>query len=271
MTNSEAILYSEVTSHHELHQVVQLQTEIWGQDVVSPLPQLLATIHHGGIIIAAFSEGEMVGFNYGFPGVEGDHKYLVSHMTGIVPGFQNKGIGFGLKMKQKKLASSLGYKKIVWTYDPLEARNGFFNICKLGAKPTKYLEAYYGQMTDKINKALPADRLLMEWCIDQELHKARSAKKHDETVSPKKYAIKIKNGSPYVYDLEKILQNSLPIYVTVPSNIHQIKEEDIELAKAWRFTIREAVKTSFTHGYRITNMVKNEQESTYSYVLTKND
>ena len=165
MNMTDSIIYKTIEDLEEIKEVVILQSEIWSADVVSPLPQLLASIHHGGIIIGAFFENKLVGFCYGFAGFKNGEHYLISHMAGVRPQYQNYGVGYQLKLKQREWAIAYGYQKIVWTYDPLEVRNGYFNLCKLGAYSRKYYSSYYGDMQDKLNKDLPTDRLFIEWDI----------------------------------------------------------------------------------------------------------
>jgi predicted GNAT superfamily acetyltransferase len=56
--------------------------------------------------------------------------------------------------------------RIVWTFDPLVARNAWFNLAKLGATPSAYLEDFYGPMTDAINAGMASDRLLVTWNLN---------------------------------------------------------------------------------------------------------
>ena len=52
---------------------------------------------------------------------------------------------------------------IAWTYDPLIRRNAYFNLVKLGARPTEYLRNFYGVMDDAINIGTETDRVLVRW------------------------------------------------------------------------------------------------------------
>jgi predicted GNAT superfamily acetyltransferase len=58
-----------------------------------------------------------------------------------------------------------GYDLVTWTYDPLEARNAYFNLSKLRATATDYKTDYYGSMTGGPAAGLPTDRLWMEWAV----------------------------------------------------------------------------------------------------------
>ena len=97
MSNRNRITYRLIEQLEDMDKVVKLQAEIWSSEIVSPLPQLVAAIHHGGIIVGAFAGEMLVGFCYGFAGFKNEEAYLVSHMTGILPEYQKAGIGYHLK------------------------------------------------------------------------------------------------------------------------------------------------------------------------------
>ncbi len=56
-----------------------------------------------------------------------------------------------MKLHQRAWAIARGIPVIEWTFDPLVARNAYFNIRKLGAMPVEYLPNFYGIMGDGIN------------------------------------------------------------------------------------------------------------------------
>jgi predicted GNAT superfamily acetyltransferase len=55
-----------------------------------------------------------------------------------------------------------------WTFDPLEIKNGFFNIEKLGAITRTYTPNFYGVSSARIQGGRPTDRLHVEWWLDSE-------------------------------------------------------------------------------------------------------
>ncbi|MCK9910977.1 GNAT family N-acetyltransferase, partial [Microbacteriaceae bacterium K1510] len=98
------IHYRIVTGIEEIEAVVQMQIHVWGDNNVTPLAQLVASIHNGGIVIGAYEGEKLVGFCYGFPGFEHKETYLCSHMLGILPEYRDRGIGKQLKLEQRKWA-----------------------------------------------------------------------------------------------------------------------------------------------------------------------
>jgi predicted GNAT superfamily acetyltransferase len=132
------IFLRKLETLEDLEQMALLEQKVWAMNPV-PLHQTLTVAKNGGVLIGAFDENRMVGFVYSFPGYLNGETYLCSHMMGIDPAYQNQGLGYRLKMKQAEEAKQLGYIKIRWTYDPLESRNGYLNITKLGAICSDYM------------------------------------------------------------------------------------------------------------------------------------
>ncbi|WP_297215509.1 hypothetical protein [Thermoplasma sp.] len=122
--------------------------------------------YHGGILLGAFDDdGKMVGMSFSYPGYRNGKVYLYSHMAGVVEGKKYSNIGYTLKLKQKELATSMGYDLIAWTFDPFNPLNAYFNITKLGAISRTYIRNFYGNMSDGINRGMRTDRVVAEWWI----------------------------------------------------------------------------------------------------------
>jgi predicted GNAT superfamily acetyltransferase len=267
----DVVTYKRIEELEDVNKVVELQSDIWSRDVVSPQPQLLASIHHGGIIIGAFVKEILVGFCYGFAGFKENEAYLVSHMTGILPDYQNAGIGYQLKVMQRDWAINYGYNRMVWTFDPLEIRNGYFNVCKLGAYSKCYIPSYYGEMKDKLNKGLPSDRLLIVWDL-------RSKRVEDAVIQSK--ITKTEKEYKLLLNWEQLAEYTVPIMpqkkiektqggyrVPVPTNIQSIKQQNSELALAWRYAVRAAISEAFANGFRITGVQKEQNSTIHFYIL----
>lgn len=267
----KAITYKRIDQLEDINKVVALQVDIWSQDVVSPQPQLVASINHGGLVIGAFAGEQLVGFCYGFAGFNDGEAYLVSHMTGILPEYQNRGIGYELKIKQREWAINTGYKKIVWTYDPLEIRNGYFNLCKLGAYSKRYIPSYYGEMKDKLNKGLPTDRLLIEWDIcSKRVENAIFTSGSNHTNNEYQLLLNWEHGIefPTPLPLEHNFDLSQNGYrVPVPSNIQFIKQHNSDVAFAWRYAVRTSLSNALSCGYIIKRVQKEQDADIHFYVV----
>jgi predicted GNAT superfamily acetyltransferase len=150
---------------------VRLQKEIWGFEDIELLPVRLFVVATkvGGQAFGAFDGERMVGFLLAIPGLKpGGLFYLHSHMMGVLPEYRNRGVGRLLKLAQREEARSRGISLVEWTFDPLEIKNAFFNIERLGAVVRRYVLNQYGTTTSHLHGGLPTDRCVAEWHIESE-------------------------------------------------------------------------------------------------------
>src|SRR4029453_15477306 len=163
------VVIHELRGHRELAAAQRLVEELGRPPQATPPPmtaELLGALAHAGSYVAgAFAGTRMVGASAGFFTAPPDPG-LHSHITGVAPTGQHHGVGFALKVHQRAWALARGIRVVAWTFDPLVARNAWFNLAKLGARPTGYLEDFYGPMTDAINAGMASDRLLLAWELD---------------------------------------------------------------------------------------------------------
>ena len=126
----------------EFSDAVKLQQRIWGfaDSELLPLRFFVVASKIGGHVFGAYHDGEMVGFCFAIPGVKpGGRPYLHSHMLGVLPEYRDAGVGRRLKLRQREDALARGIDLIEWTFDPLEIKNAFFNIERLGAIVRRYV------------------------------------------------------------------------------------------------------------------------------------
>ncbi len=123
----------------------------------------------GGQLLGAFDRGKMIAFCLCIPGLKpGGKSFLHSHMLGVLPEYRNTGVGRRLKIEQREYALSVDVDLIEWTFDPLELKNAFFNIERLGAIVRRYVHNQYGTTSSHLHGGLPTDRLVPEWLIRSE-------------------------------------------------------------------------------------------------------
>ena len=152
----------------ELGACVALQKQIWGyaEHDVYPLRLFVTLSQIGGHVLGAFTaKGELVGFVASMPAWRGRRRYYHSLSLGVLPAHENRGLGRALKLEQRKAALRAGIDSIEWTYDPLRAKNAFFNIERLGAVARRYSPDHYGQVQSRLQQGLPSDRLVAEWWL----------------------------------------------------------------------------------------------------------
>jgi predicted GNAT superfamily acetyltransferase len=153
----------------EFNDVLRLQKEIWGfADIeLLPLRFLVVVSKVGGHVFGAYDGARMVGFCFAMPGIRPDGQpYLHSHMLGVLAPYRDLAIGRQLKLRQREEALSRGIRIIEWTFDPLELKNAFFNIERLGAIVRRYAVNQYGITGSPLHGGLPTDRLIAEWHLD---------------------------------------------------------------------------------------------------------
>ena len=169
---------------------VQLQIETWGYDESDVVPRKMFLLEQniGGQVIGAFETenegtseqgnkgktmqggGKLVGFALSLPGIKtgptAPQIYLHSHMLAVKEGYRDRGIGAQLKRRQRVEALSRGIRRMEWTFDPLEIKNAFLNIHRLGAVARAYRPNFYGVSSSRLQGGLPTDRLVAEWELD---------------------------------------------------------------------------------------------------------
>jgi predicted GNAT superfamily acetyltransferase len=152
----------------EFRQAVALQKEVWGFEDLELVPARIFVVGEkiGGHVLGAYEGSMLVAFAFGLPGVRDGHAYIHSHMLAVKETHRNTGLGREMKLFQRELAICEGYDLIEWTFDPLEIKNAFFNMKKLGAVARRYVVNQYGITSSPLQGGLPSDRLVAEWWLN---------------------------------------------------------------------------------------------------------
>jgi len=151
----------------EFRACVALQKEVWNftDAELIPLRMFVVADKVGGQVMGAFDRKEMIGFALSIPGTRSRHVYLHSHMLAVRKEYRNGGLGRRLKLMQREEALSRGIELIEWTFDPLEIKNAYLNVEKLGAIVRRYNINQYGITSSPLQGGLPSDRLIAEWWL----------------------------------------------------------------------------------------------------------
>jgi predicted GNAT superfamily acetyltransferase len=248
----------------------KLQRIVWpgSETEVVPTHLLITAIHNGGIVLGAFVQNELVGFIFGFPGLDmlpdGPHPKHCSHMMGVHPDWRDSGLGFALKRAQWQMVRHQGLDHITWTYDPLLSRNAYLNIAKLGAVCNTYRISEYGDMRDGLNAGLPTDRFQVDWWLNTRRVERRLGKRSRGTLKLDQFA---KADLQPLYTLHAGT-DGLPrppehfsrldgtfLLAEIPPDFIGLKVADFALARDWRFFTREVFETTFAEGYFVTDFV----------------
>ncbi len=228
----ERIEIRECTGVDEMTECVQLQREVFAlpETELSPVRHLIVTRNAGGFVLGAYDGERLAGFVLSVPAFLRGERAFYSHMTAVRPEYQSHGIGARLKWAQREHALADGVKYIKWTFEPIKARNAYFNLEKLGATVSEFCENFYG--TDYATApevsgqkfGLASDRLFAEWHLESEKVVALAAgEKFVETRAPTA--------------IVRIMSDWLGLVVSDP-----------ETAKAEQLRIREQFKIAFGFG-----------------------
>lgn len=156
---------------------VELQLEVWGFADSDAVPRRMFVVAHkaGGQVLGAFDTARsggadglrnMVGFLLALPGYRNRHSYLHSHMMAVQAPYRNLGIARQMKLAQRDDALARRIELIEWTFDPLEIKNSYLNIERLGAISRRYVVDLYGMTSSDLQNGLPSDRLYAEWWLN---------------------------------------------------------------------------------------------------------
>jgi predicted GNAT superfamily acetyltransferase len=161
----------ECATLDQLAECVQLQRDVFQLPEVelSPVRHFIVTKNAGGFTLGAYDGDKLAGFVLSVPAiVRGEHAFY-SHMTGVRAEYQSHGIGAKLKWAQRTRALAAGVKYIKWTFEPVKARNAYFNLEKLGAIVAEYEVNFYGvdyTTAPDAKIGLASDRLIAEWHLE---------------------------------------------------------------------------------------------------------
>jgi predicted GNAT superfamily acetyltransferase len=249
----EAFKLRELSSMEEAHQASRLITKIWGEERIVTPALLRAMSSHGNPVIVAWSGGEMVGAQMGFLGMAGGRVFLHSHITGVAPKAQHRGVGFLLKVAQRNWCLRRGIDTVTWTFDPMVARNAYFNLSKLGAVADRFHPNFYGPMNDAFNRGDRSDRLEVRWELGSEaVIRALEGRSPGPKAAGAAPAVDQREGGP-----ERNDPDADRVLIRIPTDYHGLRSADLQAADAWRDTVGGALQEYVgRRGYRAVGFLR---------------
>jgi predicted GNAT superfamily acetyltransferase len=225
-------------SFREYQECVRLQEIVWGKELVVGTSMFVVAHHTGGQVIGAFDGESLAGFTMALAGVRRGKPFLHSHMTAVLEAYRDHGVGRRLKLFQRQEALKRGIGLIEWTFDPLELKNAYFNLVRLGAVARRLLPNCYGVTESPLHAGLPTDRLVAEWWLDSD---------------------RVKNI---------LADNPLPAKgpvarVSLPSNLAEVKSRDREAGARIQTAVREQFQRYFRNGCVATNLETSGETTDY--------
>jgi predicted GNAT superfamily acetyltransferase len=231
----------KLTDREDLKTVVKLQRQIWGFEDVDLIPLRLFVVASkiGGQVYGAFDGAHLIGFCMAIPGLKpGGKTYLHSHMLGVLPEYRNARVGRALKLAQRDDALARGIDLIEWTFDPLEIKNAFFNMERLGAIVRRYVPNQYGTTSSPLHGGLPTDRCIAEWWISSPRVAEVLAGKHFDS-------------------------NPVEDRIAIPSDIATIRSNQPSRAREIQQKAYDQFRAAFDRGLAVIGFDKSEQAGTY--------
>lgn len=219
-------------------EAVRLEQRIWGfgDTELMPRTSFVVAAEIGGQVFGAFLSNQMVGFCVALPGLKPDgHPYLHSHMLGVLPDHRDGGAGRLLKLEQRSDALARGIDLIEWTFDPLEVKNAYFNIHRLGVIVRHYREDLYGPSTSPLHGSLPTDRCVAEWWIRSSVGQASQP------------------------------AGAIEDRISVPVTIHEIRRSDPRRAREIQRTNAARFQACFDKGLAVIGFERAETEGVYLF------
>jgi predicted GNAT superfamily acetyltransferase len=227
----------QLTQNHEFSEAVKLQKAIWGFDDIDLLPvRLFITASKiGGHSFGAYDGDRMVGFCVAIPGIkQGAKSYLHSHMLGVTKEYRDAGLGRKLKMAQRDDAIRQGIDLIEWTFDPLEIKNAFFNIERLGAIVRRFVLNQYGTTSSPLNAGLPTDRCTAEWWLQSDRVEGRETKRPEVVAR-----------------------------ISITNDIYKIKANDFARAREIQMRVADQFLEYFAKNLAVTGFERSAENGTY--------
>ncbi len=251
---SVPITIRDVAGAEEARAAEQLQAEVWGMDDrdITAVTHLMAVKKAGGQLIGAFDGARMIGFVYGFLGLERGTLIHHSHLLAVKPGYRNHDVGYRLKLAQREAVLAQGITRITWTFDPLQSANAHLNFHKLGATSRTYKVNFYGAGTSSFLHRLGTDRFFLDWDIDSPRVRQRLQEGGPEGAAEDGRALVrlAPDGSPEEADLAGGLTGDRAL-IEIPYDINACGRERPECALRWRERTRHAFGEALAAGFRV--------------------
>jgi predicted GNAT superfamily acetyltransferase len=262
----------------DLQKAVLLEKEVWECDDadITPITLAVATRATGSIWLGAFHGDELVGFAFAVPALEEGGVGFHSHTVGVRSSYRSAGVGYQLKLAQRKKALSVGIKKMTWTFDPLRSHNAHFNFCKLGVISDSYRIDFYGPQTSSTLHSNSTDRLWVTWHMNDARVEARLRGKdvRAEVLDALAHIDPMVrfngDGRPAENDLAPALSRQR-VAIEIPGDIGSIERDDIGLAREWRRATRKAFAEALKAGFVVKEFCRSVrgQQGPGAYLLEK--
>jgi predicted GNAT superfamily acetyltransferase len=245
---------------------VELQRHVWGWDQADVVPATLLHIveYVGGLAAGAFDQhGTLLGFVFGISGVRDGQLAHWSHMLGVHESARNMGVGRMLKEYQRTALAALGIPRIYWSFDPLMAKNAYFNINRLGATIVEYVPDMYGTTDSPLHYGLATDRLVV--CLETT---GRATTPH---LLPAPDRLPILTAFPRLSDLTVSVGDRHPdrALIEIPADVLDVMGRSPATARTWRLAVRDHFQWALSHGYVTSGVHVDSAAGRFFYLVSR--
>jgi predicted GNAT superfamily acetyltransferase len=256
-------------SMQDCHACVALQRHVWGWDQADVVPSTLLHVvdYVGGLAAGAFdSDGTLLGFVFGISGVRAGQLAHWSHMLGVRESARNMGLGRMLKEYQRTTLAALGIGQIYWSFDPLQAKNAYFNLNRLGAEVVEYVPDMYGTTESPLHLGMATDRLVVR------LETSGSAIRALH-YTPLHDALPVLTPFPRPNDNSMSIGNRRPerALIEIPSDVLEVIARSPTAGQTWRVAVRDHIQWALAHHYVISGVHVSAATGRSFYVITRAD
>ena len=262
----ESIDIRPLRSNDECYAAAAFQREIWGQDYIDVVPATLLHVvdYVGGLAAGAFDpSGELLGFVFGINGVRDGELVHWSHMLGVRESARNLGLGRKLKEYQRDTLGAIGVRRVFWTFDPLMAKNAYFNLNRLGAEVVQYVPDMYGTTTSPLHLGMATDRLIVS--LRTTPADGAKARLTPAAGSP------VLTAFPRLNDLTVSVGDRSPesALIEIPGDVLDVLGRSPSAARTWRLAVRDHFQWALAHGYRVNGVHRDASSDRSFYLVTR--
>lgn len=265
--DSADICIRPLRSMEDCHACVALQRHVWGWDQADVVPSTLLHVveYVGGLAAGAFAtDGTLLGFVFGISGVRAGQLAHWSHMLGVRESARNMGLGRMLKEYQRSALAALGVAKIYWSFDPLQAKNAYFNLNRLGAEVVEYVPDMYGTTESPLHLGMATDRLVVRL-------------ETSAVAAPALHYTPLHDALPVLTPFARPSDNAMSTgdrtperaLIEVPPDVLEVIARSPAAGQTWRLAVRDHMQWALAHHYVISGVHLSAATGRSFYVITR--
>lgn len=277
---ADAFRFRRLEKPEEFRQATELVATVWGPDAAVSIPPPLMRVlqDNGGLVLGGFVDIYLAGLTASLIGWDGGMLYHYAHVTAVRPEYQNHHLGFRLKAFQRDEVLKLGLAEVRGAFDPLQSRNAWLFVRRLGVVPDGYFPHYFGQLDDAINRGSETDRLRYSWSLSAprvEERLAGQVPSREEDLRRWEDSTAIVETEPGETGLRVpnavIEPTEARAHLEIPFDLAALLEHDAAAVRRWRHAVRDAFRAAFDLGYVVDDftVLSAEHERRSFYLLTR--